>query len=142
MKQNVGLWIDHRKAIVVTIENDKEAAQVIESNVEPRVRFSGGSRTATPYSPQEIASERKRDERYRHHLDAYYSEVIQAIRDADSILIFGPGEPKGELKKAIEESKDMGRRIVGVESADKMTQRQIAAKVRDYFVKKRTSRRA
>jgi len=135
MKQSVGLWIDHRKAIVFTIENDKEMVHVIESNVEPRVRFSGGSRTARPYGPQEVASEGKRDERYRHHLDAYYREIIQAIRDADSILIFGPGEAKGELKKAIEESRDLGRRIVGVESADKMTQRQIAAKVRDYFTK-------
>jgi len=142
MKQSVGLWIDHRKAIVVTIKNEKEAVQVIESNVEPRVRFSGGSRTATPYSPQDVASEGKRDERFRHHLDAYYGEVIQAIREADSILIFGPGEAKGELKKALEESRELGRRIVGVESADKMTQRQIAAKVRDYFVKQRTSRRA
>jgi len=142
MKQNVGLWIDHRKAIVVTIKNEKEAVQVIESNVEPRVRFSGGSRTATPYSPQDVASEGKRDERFRHHLDAYYGEVIQAIREADSILIFGPGEAKGELKKALEESRELGRRIVGVESADKMTQRQIAAKVRDYFVKERPSRRA
>jgi len=142
MKQSVGLWIDHRKAIVVTIKNEKEAVQVIESNVEPRVRFSGGSRTATPYSPQDVASEGKRDERYRHHLDTYYGEVIQAIRDADSILIFGPGEAKGDLKKALEESRELGRRIVGVESADKMTQRQIAAKVRDYFVKQRTSRRA
>jgi len=141
MKQSVGLWIDHRKAIVVTIENDKELMRVIESNVEPRVRLAGGSRTASPYGPQEVASESKRDERYRHHLDAYYSEVIQAIRDADSILIFGPGEAKGELKKALEESKELGRHIVGVESADKMTQRQIAAKVRDYFVKWRTSRR-
>jgi hypothetical protein len=142
MKQSVGLWIDHRKAIVVTIKNDKELIRVIESNVEPRVRLAGGSRTASPYGPQEVASEGKRDERYRHHLDAYYREVIKAIRDADSILIFGPGEAKGELKKAIEESRELGRRIVGVESADKMTQRQIAAKVRDYFVKERTSRRA
>ena len=138
MKQSVGLWIDHRKAIVVTIKNDKEVMRVIESNVEPRVRL----RTASHYGPQEVVSESKRDERYGHHLDAYYSEVIQAIRDTDSILIFGPGEAKGELKKAIEESKDMGRHIVGVESADKMTQRQIAARVRDYFVKERTSRRA
>ena len=135
MKQSVGLWIDHRKAIVVTIKNDKEVMRVIESNVEPRVRLAGGSRTASPYGPQEVASESKRDERYRHHLDAYYREVIQAIRDANSILIFGPGEAKGELKKAIEESRELGRRIVGVESADKMTQRQIAAKVRDYYVK-------
>jgi hypothetical protein len=36
MKQSAGLWIDHRKAIVVRIENDEEMVQVIESNVEPR----------------------------------------------------------------------------------------------------------
>jgi len=141
MKQSVGLWIDHRKAIIVIIKNGKEFIRVIESNVERRVRLAGGSRTASPYGPQEVASESKRDERYRHHLDAYYREVIRAIQDADSILIFGPGEAKGELKKAIEESKDVGRRIMGVESSDKMTQRQIAAKVRDYFVKERASRR-
>jgi len=136
MNQSIGLWIDHRKTIVVTIENDKEVIRIIKSNVEPRVRHSGGSRTASPYGPQEVASEGKRDERYRHHLDAYYRKVILAIRDADSILIFGPGEAKGELKKAIEESRDLGRCIKGVESADKMTQRQISAKTRDYFAKK------
>lgn len=135
MKQKVGVWIDHRKAILVNIENDRETIKVIESNVEKRVRLSGGSRTASPYGPQDVASESKRDDRYRHHLDAYYGEVIRAIREADSLLIFGPGEAKGELKKAIEESKDPRRRIVAVESADKMTQRQIAAKVRDYFLK-------
>jgi hypothetical protein len=47
-------------------------------------------------------------------------------------LIFGPGEAKGELKKRLE-SKGLGGRIVGVETTDKMTERQIAAKVRAYF---------
>jgi hypothetical protein len=60
--------------------------------------------------------------------------VISHIRDADSILIFGPGEAKGELKKRLE-SKGLGGRIVAVETTDKMTERQIAAKVRAYFQK-------
>ena len=135
MKGKVGLWIDHKKAIIVAIKNDEATIKVIESNVERRVRLSGGSRTATAYGPQDVASESKRDERHKHHLSAYYNEVIRAIGDSDAILIFGPGEAKGELKKAMEKSKDLRERIVGVESADKMTQRQIAAKVRDYFAK-------
>ena len=73
--------------------------------------------------------------RHKHHFSAYYNEVIRGIGDSDAILIFGPGEAKGELKKAMEKSKDLRERIVGVESDDKMTQRQIAAKVRDYFTK-------
>jgi hypothetical protein len=66
------------------------------------------------------------------HLNIYYEAVIASLRDAESILIFGPGEAKGELKKRLEKS-NLGGRIVGVETSDKMTDRQIAAKVRQYF---------
>jgi hypothetical protein len=55
------------------------------------------------------------------------------IRDAVSILIFGPGEAKGELKKRLERHK-LGGRIVGVETMDKMTNNQITVKVRQYFL--------
>jgi hypothetical protein len=68
------------------------------------------------------------------HLDKYYDEVITFIHDAESILIFGPGEAKGELKKRIE-IKGLHGHIVGVETADEMTDPQIAAKVRKRFLK-------
>src|SRR5712691_5411767 len=51
---------------------------------------------------------------------------------AESILIFGPGEAKGELTKRLE-SENLTGRIVGVETVDKMTDRQIAARVRAHF---------
>ena len=66
------------------------------------------------------------------HLNIYYDAVIAAIRDAESILIFGPGEAKGELKQRLE-GLNLGGRIAGVETVDKMTDRQIAAKVRQHF---------
>jgi hypothetical protein len=47
-------------------------------------------------------------------------------------LLFGPGEAKGELKKRLVKMK-LGERVAAVETADKMTDGQIAAKVRDYF---------
>ena len=59
---------------------------------------------------------------------------IASIRDAESILIFGPGEAKGELKQRLE-TNNLGGRIVGIETVDKMTDRQIAAKVRQHFPK-------
>jgi len=66
-------------------------------------------------------------------LDRFYDEVISFIRDAASILILGPGEAKGELKKRMQ-SKGLHGRIIGVETVDKMTFPQIAAKVRQYFL--------
>jgi hypothetical protein len=49
-----------------------------------------------------------------------------------SILIFGPGEAKDELQKQLE-GQALGERIVGMETADKLTDGQIAAKVRQHF---------
>ena len=72
---------------------------------------------------------------FSRHLNIYYAAVVACIRDAEFILIFGPGEAKGELKKRLERI-NLGGRIVGIETVDKMTGRQIAAKVRQYFKEK------
>ena len=59
--------------------------------------------------------------------------MIADISDAESILLFGPGEAKSELKKRLEKD-NLGDRIAGVETADKMTDLQIAAKDKEYFL--------
>ena len=128
------MWIDHRKAVVVAIVGEgKEIVLTMKSHMEPHVRFAGGSRSKGPHQSLEVTPEDQRDRRFEDHLSAYYDEVISNIREAEAILLFGPGEAKGELKKRLE-IKGLGRRIVGVETVDKMTDRQIAAKVRERFL--------
>lgn len=133
MKKYVGMWIDYEKAFIVSINKDQDTITCIKSNVEGHFRLSGGSRSSTPYGPQEVASERKIAERRKHHLRQYYRRIIQTISDAQSILIFGPGEAKIELEKEIKKSKELSSKIVGTEPADKMTERQIAARVKNFF---------
>jgi len=137
MKKHIGVWVDHEKAFVASILKDdemmKETIHCIESNVEGHFRLSGGSRSRTPYGPQDVASEKKIDERRKHHLRQYYQKIIRAIQDSRKVLIFGPGEAKLELEKEIRKSKELAEKLVGVEAADKMTERQVAAKVRRYF---------
>ncbi len=127
------MWIDHQKATIVYLEENQPTTRVIESDVEPRIRVTGGSRSVTPYGPQESAAERKREERRKHQLDAYYARVIDALRHCEEVYVFGPGAAKGELKKALERTKDLHVRIAAVEPADKMTPQQIVAKVRTFF---------
>ncbi len=134
MKGNVGLWIDHREAIVVGIDKSgRESIHHIKSNVERRTRLAGGSRTNTLYGPQGVVSEQKRDQRHLRHLDVYYESVVDVLKDATSFRIFGPGEAKRELKKKIESNKSLAGRLSGIESVDKMTERQIVAKVKEYY---------
>jgi hypothetical protein len=75
-----------------------------------------------------------RDRQFGNRLNSYYDDVIACLREAESIQIFGPGEAKGELEARLEKEGLKGR-IIEIETMDKMTNRQIAAKVRQHFQK-------
>ena len=126
MTMQVGLWIDHREAVIVTVSADGISEQVVDSKVEGHVRYSGGTGSGGRGS-REGEGEDKRERYFEGQLAKYYDEVIAHLRDADAILIFGPGEAKTELKKRIEHH-GLGTHIAGVETVDKMTQRQISTK--------------
>jgi len=126
MKKQAGLWIDHRKAVVVIITEDREEINEITSNMEKHVRFTGGN------GSEDGSTEDVRDRQFGNHLSNFYEKVLAEIRDVDTIQIFGPGEAKGELKKRLEHEGFKGN-ILAVETMDKMTDRQISAKVRERF---------
>jgi hypothetical protein len=65
-------------------------------------------------------------------LNAYYDRVIEAVADLDALLILGPGEAKGEFKNRLDQHK-LSARVAGIETADKMTDPQLTAKVREHF---------
>jgi len=138
MRTKVGLWIDHRKAIVVTVTDKGEEMGLIISTVQKQLRRSGDSPLEGTYEQQQVPADDRRQRTFTAHLNIYYDAVIACIGDAESILIFGPGEAKGELKKRLTR-KNVGGRIAGVETVDKMTDRQIAAKVRQRFTESRSA---
>jgi stalled ribosome rescue protein Dom34 len=124
MKTDAGLWIDHRDAVIVILNEKGEEIKRVNSNMEKHIKFTGAA--------QEDSEEDIRDRRFTNHLNKYYDEVIACIRNADSILVFGPGEAKVEFKKRLENVKTK-HRMVDIETVDKMTDNQVAAKVRQYF---------
>lgn len=134
MKKEVGLWIDHREAIIVILSDGGEEIKHMISNSQKHIRYSGSSHSETPEGLKEVTSEDQRDRKFENNLNKYYDEIIVTIRDADCIQIFGPGEAKGEFEKRLESEGFKGR-IAGVETVDKMTDHQIAAKVRNHFLK-------
>ncbi len=134
MKREMGLWIDHRQAVIVVLLDHEVEVRHITSGMGKHIRYSGASQSKTAVGSHEDSDEDSRDRRFDSHLGEYYDKVISQLRDADSILIIGPGEAKGELQKRLE-SEALGGHIVGVEAADKMTDGQITAAVRQHFRK-------
>jgi len=57
---------------------------------------------------------------------------VKDIRDAESVFIMGPGEAKHELEKRMTHSR-IKNRIAGIETTDKLTERQITARIRKFF---------
>ncbi len=128
----VGLWIDHKEAIIVSLKGDKEETKLISSESGKHLRYSGSSHSKTPEGMKEVTSEDGRDRKFGNVLNEFYDEVVSAVRGAETIQIFGPGEAKGELEKRLERA-GLKEHVLAVEPADKMTQPEIAAKVRKHF---------
>ncbi len=130
MKKEIGLWVDHRQAVIVTLTDSGEQITRIRSDAEKQIRFAGGSRKDGLQTTESIRG-KKLDSR----LAKYFDDILVHIRDAEMIQIFGPGDAKNELAKHLEKE-GLKERIVAVETMDNMTDNQISAKVREHFLVK------
>jgi len=107
MKRDVGLWIDHEKAVIVFVSDEETEIKVISSKLKKHHRQSGVLTPADDVRQRELTE----------HLNTYYDEVVSRIRDAESILILGPGEAKGELKKRLE-NENLSQHVIGIHQDD------------------------
>lgn len=134
--KNTGIWLDKNKALIVTIEDEKENLRTIVSNVEHYhvhggfgIRHSGGS--------QDVVQDSKYLEREKHQLKRYFKKVISKIEEADALVIFGPGEIREKFQKMIyEDYKGLSHKLLACEKTDSMTDNQVKAWVRGFFKEK------
>lgn len=129
---NTGIWIDRQKAHIISIEDAHEITQIIESEVED-FNVKGGSRSKTPWGPQEKISESRYLERRKHQLNNYFLRVIEAINTSDCIAIYGPADTKIHFKEAIKKNdKSIFEKIRLVKTEDSMTKNQFKALVKSF----------
>lgn len=132
MTSKAGVWIDHRKAVVVALAGDGEHLTTIVSKVEKHLERGGDSPLKGSYEPLQVPADDSRQRAHTGKLNLYYDRVIVVLREFQELLLFGPGEAKGELLKRLEKMK-LGARVSAVETQDRMTDHQIAANVRRHF---------
>ena len=132
MSINAGVWIDHHKAVVILMADSGVDIKTIESNADRPFASAGGPSSKQPDRPQGFLSEDKQERKFMSQLNTYYDEVIACLGHAGSLLILGPGEAKGEFKKRLD-TKKLPVSVADLATADKMTDGQIAASVRQHF---------
>jgi len=145
MSDHCGIWIDHRRAIIVMLENGNVTVQTLPSDVDLRPRRKGGSTGTTASGrrrmpgggraagPQDAMPEDRIDRKHKAALEHFYRRVVSAAGGVGSVLLFGPGEAKTEMSRVLDDSPGAADRSVWVEPADKLTDRQIVARVRAFF---------
>lgn len=132
MGMKVGLWIDHRKAIIVKLTEQGEKIESINSGVEKQLRRSSDNPLKGPFDVLHVPKDTTRQRIFTGYLNAYYDTIIASLQPAQAILIMGPSEAKEELEKQMDKF-GLGKNVVGVEAAGRMTERQIAARVKRFF---------
>ena len=124
MTQKVGIWVDHSRAVIVSASEGGVTSRTLESGVEAHAHYSG---------QEGGGGEKQYEERHGQRLDQYFDEVISQMGQPEALLIFGPGEAKLQLKERISRSKALSGCPVDVETASKLTDPQVVAKVKEHF---------
>jgi hypothetical protein len=127
-----GIWIDHRKAFVVTLSADGEDTKLILSRVEKHPERGGDSPLRGRSEAHGVPADDRQQRALTGELNVYYDRVISTVRGYPKVFVFGPGEAKKELHNRVVKMK-VGESVTAMEAADKMTDREIIAKVREYF---------
>ena len=127
----VGVWIDHREAVLVFLtEQDTEIMRIL-SNVERHPRRSGVP-SSGPFEAQLVQADDSRERRHTGLLARFYDEVVACIAGTDSVLILGPGEAKGEFLGHLEKAGVSGR-TVSLEAAARLSEGRLVRAVRSHF---------
>jgi len=133
MAIKIGIWIDKRKAKIVSIKKGAVELKTIASDLE-EYHPKGGSGSRTKGGPQDVVQDSKYLERQKHQMTTYFRHLITSLTNVDELVVFGPGMTGRQFAKEIEiNHKNLYPKLKGVNKANSMTDNQIKAWVRDFF---------
>ncbi|MDZ4681999.1 MAG: hypothetical protein SGI94_16285 [Saprospiraceae bacterium] len=123
-KKTLGIWMDNSSAHLMEFANDTIETTVLDSKFTHQEKLDSLSK-----------SEKGMHNKEQHAQAAYYKSLSETIRDYDQVLLFGPTNAKDELYNTFKDNPLFKEVAVFLLPADKMTENQEQAFVRDYFSK-------
>jgi len=135
MEKQVGIWIDSKKAIIVTLDGQKEEKITeIDSEIENSVYHNKEGDKGTFSGEHHSDNETKFDNRKKEQMNYFLKSVLFYVKGSDYLYLFGPGETKIKLEQKIHDDKSLEKtNLKAVETAHSMTLNEIVAQVRDFY---------
>lgn len=122
--KRLGIWIDHANAHLMELVSGPIKTTLIKA------KFGSREKRETMEK-----SEKGMHQKQNHEGLAYYKEIGKVILNYNDVLLFGPTEAKTELLNLLRADNRFDKIKIVIQPADKMTENQEYAFVRDYFKK-------
>jgi stalled ribosome rescue protein Dom34 len=135
MNKRVGIWIDTKQAVIIFLKKKSENIKIVKSSIEARDRVPGEKKLFSRFGVQFSNFETKKENRKMHEVQNYLEKVVEEIKDAEEVVLFGPAEMKINLEKFMHKSSLQLPVIRRVETTDNMTKNQKVAWARKFFNK-------
>lgn len=128
-----GVWIDHTKAEIVVLTGEQVDVKTVYSDAERKHRSMGGAHSSTQTSHMASVSELKMNARRENTFKRYYEEVSEELKGVDQFYVIGPDGAKSEFKIALEKHPDLLKKMVAIETSDKISEAQLVSQVKRFF---------
>jgi hypothetical protein len=124
-QKSLGIWMDHLNAHIMEFTTDPIETTTVES------KFTHQEKEKTLKKGENLMHDKE-----QHEENDYYRELGKIIRDYNDVLLFGPTDAKVELFNLLRKDHRFADIVIEIKPADKMTENQQHAFVRDYFSKR------
>ena len=141
MFRKMGVWLDSEKAFLISITESGDYICKITSDVENRVRFPGETKSFHRMGGMLSNPEKVHTERKKHQLNDYFHKVMDNMKDADEIFLFGPSKTKEWLEKELNKNATMASKLCGTANSDLITEKQMIARVKNFFIENEEMKR-
>lgn len=113
------VWIDHKEAKIFHVDPKQIDKVVVPSHASGHHAHHKANTTGSGHRGVD---------------KEFFGRVVSGLADTAEILVVGPGNAKSEFKNYVAESApSIAKQIVGVESLDHPSDRQLVALGREYF---------
>jgi stalled ribosome rescue protein Dom34 len=122
--KQLGIWMDHSTAHLMELSNGIIITNTIESKSEPNENEENVLKDESHMLNKE-----------QRRLSTYFKKLADVIKDYENVVLFGPTDAKKELYNYLKNSRHFETIEIELKPADKMTENQMQAFVKDYFKK-------
>ena len=122
--KQIGICMDHATANLIELTSGDMETKTINS------KFTHEQKEDTLHKGEKVMHHKE-----QHVQLAYYKEIAAVIKNYEEVLIFGPTDAKSELLNLLKADHHFDKINIETKQADKMTENQQHAFVKEYFFK-------